>query len=94
MESSNRLCIRCVPGYTYGDYVYFNNSFDEPKKHHIHFILNHNPNFYITSLSKFIDDTFTSLPNYHTWIKLIQAVTMTSKSIKTFQGFLRNSNGK
>ena len=50
-----------MPGYTYGDYVYFNNSIDKPKEHHNHLILNQNPIFCITSLSKLMDDTFTSL---------------------------------
>ena len=33
-----------------------------PKEHHNNFILNHKPGFNIRSLSKLIDDTFTSLP--------------------------------
>ena len=51
-----------MPGYTYGDYVYFNNSIGEPKEHHNQLMLNDNPNCYITSLSKLTDDTFTSFP--------------------------------
>ena len=51
-----------MPDYTYGEYFYFNNSIDAPKDNHNHFILNQKPIFYITSLSKFMDDTFTSLP--------------------------------
>ena len=48
--------------YTYGDCVYFNNIIDTPNEHHKHFILNQIPEFYITSSSKLLDDTFTSLP--------------------------------
>ena len=32
-----------MPYYTYGDYVYLNNSIDSPKKHHNKFILNQGP---------------------------------------------------
>ena len=62
MESPKKYCIGCMTYYTYDDYVYFNNSIDAPKEHHNHFILNQKPDFYITSLSKLMDDTFTSLP--------------------------------
>ena len=51
-----------MPSNTYGDYVYFDNNFDTPKEHHNNFILNHKPGFNMRSLSKLIDDTFTSLP--------------------------------
>ena len=50
-----------MPDYTYGDYIYFNNSIDAQKEHHNKFILNQETDFYITSLSKLIDDTFISL---------------------------------
>ena len=56
------MCIGCITAYTYGDYVYFNNSIDEPKEHHNNFILNQEPDVYMTSLSKFMDDTFTFMP--------------------------------
>ena len=48
--------------YTYVYYSYFNKSIDATKEHRNHFILNWKPIFNITSLSKFMDDTFTSLP--------------------------------
>ena len=51
-----------MPVYTYDDYVYFNKSIGEPKKHHNYLILNQKPKFYIISLSKLMDNTFTSLP--------------------------------
>ena len=51
-----------MPYYSYGGYVYFNDSMDAPKEIHNHFILNEKLNIYITSLSKFMDDSFTSLP--------------------------------
>ena len=51
-----------MPAYTYGDYMYFNNSIDAPKEHHNQLTLNQEADFYITSLSKLTDDTFTSLP--------------------------------
>ena len=31
MEFSKNYCIVCMPAYTYGDYVYFNNNMDTPK---------------------------------------------------------------
>ena len=31
MEFSKKCCIGCMTAYTYGDYVYFNNSIDAPK---------------------------------------------------------------
>ena len=51
-----------MPAYTYGDYVYFNKNIDAPNEHHNNSVLNHTPYFYITSLSKLMDDTFTQLP--------------------------------
>ena len=50
-----------MPDYTYGDYIYLNNSIDAPKENHNHFILNQKPIFNIISLSKLVDDIFTSL---------------------------------
>ena len=35
-----KCCIRCMPGYTYRDYIYFNNIIDETKEHNNHLILN------------------------------------------------------
>ena len=58
----NKCCLRYIPDYTYGVYVYFICSIDELKEHHDNLILNQEPNFYITSLSKLMDDTFTSFP--------------------------------
>ena len=58
----NKFCIGCMPDYTYGDFFYLDNSIYAPKGHHNQLILNQGPNFYITSLSKFMDETFTSLP--------------------------------
>ena len=51
-----------MPDYTYGDYIYFNNNIDTHNEHHNYFILNHIPDFYITSPSKLMDDKFTSSP--------------------------------
>ena len=51
-----------MPDYIYCDYIYFNNSIDAPKEHNNNLILNQEPNLYITSLQKLMDDTFTSLP--------------------------------
>ena len=62
MEFSKKCCIGCMPDYTYGDYVCFNNNIDAPKEHHNQFILNQEPYFYITSLSNLMDDTLTLLP--------------------------------
>ena len=53
-----------MPAYTYGDYFYFNNNIDAPKEHHNQFILNQEPDFYITSLSNFMDETLTLLPKF------------------------------
>ena len=41
-----KCCRGYKPYYNYGDYVYFNNSIDAPKKHHNHFIVNHKPILY------------------------------------------------
>ena len=51
-----------MKNYTYGDLIYFNNNIYTPKEHNNNFILNQKPYFYITSLSKLMDDTSTSLP--------------------------------
>ena len=51
-----------MPAYSHGDYVYFNNRIDAPKEHHNKLIFNKELDFYITSLLKLMDDTFTSLP--------------------------------
>ena len=48
--------------FTYCDYVYFNNNIDTTNEHYNHFILNHIPHFYITSLTKILDNTFPSFP--------------------------------
>ena len=61
MEYSNECCIGCMPDHPYGDYLYFNNSIDTPKEHHNHLFSNQEEKFYITSLSKLMYDTFTSL---------------------------------
>ena len=50
-----------MPDYIYGDWVYFNNIIDAPTEHNNKLILNQEPYFYITSLSKLMDETFTSL---------------------------------
>ena len=65
MEFSKKYFIGCIPAYTYCDYVHLNNSIDAPKYHHNNFILNQEPFFYITSLSKLVDDTFTLLPHLY-----------------------------
>ena len=62
MEFSKKVCIGCMIAYNYGDYVYLNNNIDTPKEHHNIFIWNKKTDFYITSLSKLMDGTFTSLP--------------------------------
>ena len=59
MEFSKQFCIGLMIYYTYGGYVYFNNNIDTPNEHHNHFILNHIPDFDVTSLSNLMDDTFT-----------------------------------
>ena len=55
-------CIGCIPAYTYGDYVYFNNENDAPEEHHIQSILKTKSNIYITLLSKLMDNTLKYLP--------------------------------
>ena len=57
-----KSCIRCKPSYTYGDYIYFNNSIDALRKDHNQFTFNHEPEFYITSLSNLMDETLKLLP--------------------------------
>ena len=51
-----------MPDYTYGDYVYLNKIVLSPNKHHNQFILNKEPDFYITALSNLMDETLTLLP--------------------------------
>ena len=51
-----------MPAYTYGNYVYLNNSIDAPKENHNQLILGQEPNFYITSLSNLMDETLKLLP--------------------------------
>ena len=63
MESSRKCCIGFMPAYTYGNYVYFNNLTDTPNEHNNNFILNHVPDFHITSPFKLTYDKFESLPN-------------------------------
>ena len=46
--------------YTYGDCVYFNTNINLPKEHYNKMILNQEPDFYIPSLSKLMDETFTT----------------------------------
>ena len=50
-----------MPAYTYGYNVYFNNIIDSTWEHHNQFILNQEPDFYVTSLSNFMYETFTLL---------------------------------
>ena len=28
------FCVGCMPSYTYGEYVYLNNGYDEPEENH------------------------------------------------------------
>ena len=56
-----KCCIGCITAYTYVNYVYFKDSIDAPKEHHNQLILNQESYSYITSLSKFIDETLTLL---------------------------------
>ena len=51
-----------MPAYTYGSYVYFNNNIDAPKEHHNKFILNQEPDYYITPLSNLMDEILALLP--------------------------------
>ena len=44
-----------MPSYTYGDYVYNNNTYDAPKEVHVQQILKTQSYIYITSLSKLMD---------------------------------------
>ena len=52
-----------MPTSSYGNYVYFKNSIDAPKQNNNKFILNQEPDFYITSLSNLMDETLTLVPN-------------------------------
>ena len=61
MEYSNKCFIGCVEAYTSGDYVYFDNIKDNPKRHHIGFILNQKHDMYIKSPSKITEETFVLL---------------------------------
>ena len=60
-----------MQAYTYGDYVYLNHDIDAPKKHHNQFIFNQELDYYITSLSNFMNETLTLLPKLfvNKWFK-------------------------
>ena len=62
IEFLEKYCIGCMPAYTYGDYVYFNNKKNAPEEHHIQSILKLKQYIYITSLSKLMDETLIYLP--------------------------------
>ena len=70
-----------MPAYTYGDYVYFNKNIDAPKEHHNQFILNQEPDFYITSLSNFMDETLKLLPKL--FVNKMVKLCLSYKSCKT-----------
>ena len=59
IKFSEKCCIGCMSAYVYGYYVYVHNRIDAPNEHNNNFILNQIPGFYIKSLSKLMDDTFT-----------------------------------
>ena len=78
-----------MPAYTQGNNVYFNNSIDAPKEHYNQFILNQEPDFYIASLSKFMNETLTFITKLfvnkmvNKWMnKHIKVVAQLSKVIK------------
>ena len=50
------FCVGCMPSYTYGEYVYLNNGYDEPEENHFQSILKTQSDIYITSLSKLMDE--------------------------------------
>ena len=84
MEYSKTM-LYIMPSYTYGDYVYFNNNIDTPKEHHNHLILNQIPYFYITSLLKLMDGTFTSLPKLFVDEMIKKGWTSISKLCLSYQ---------
>ena len=49
MKLSRKYSIGCMPDYTHGEYVYFNNINDVNNEHHNHFMLNHITDFHHTS---------------------------------------------
>ena len=53
-----------MPAYNYSHYVYINNNFDAPKEHHKQFILNQEPDVYITSQSNLMNEIFTLIPKF------------------------------
>ena len=61
MEFSKQNCIGFMPDFTYGGYVYLNKNIDAPMEHHNQFLLNQEPDFYITSLSNLMNETLTLL---------------------------------
>ena len=61
--NSKKCCIGCMSYYTYGDHVYFNNNIYSHKEHHNQFILNQEPDSYITSLSNLMYETLKLLPS-------------------------------
>ena len=61
MKFSRNCCIVCMSDYSYDGFVCFYNMPDTPNEHHNNFILNHIPDFHITSPFILSDDTFESL---------------------------------
>ena len=103
IEYSNKFLIGCMAAYTYGDYFYFNNMIDNPKKHHIGFILNQRHDTYITSPFNIMKETFVSLPTLFVKNFLKHALIPISKLLLGYQESMyginrinkrKNSNSK
>ena len=77
-----------MKAYNYGKYVYFNNSIDAPKEHHDGLILNQKPKLYITSLSKLMANSFTSL--LKSFVDKNESITISKLEIS----YQKSSNGK
>ena len=76
-----------MPAYTYGYYVYFSNNINKPKEHHNNFTLNQELDFYITSMLKLMDDTFTSMAKLFVDETIKKGSTPISKFWLSYQEF-------
>ena len=80
-----------MKAYNYGEYVYFNNSIDAPEEHHDRLILNQKPKLYITSLSKLMANSFTSLlKSFVDEIQKNESIPISKLEIS----YQKSSNGK
>ena len=78
--------------YTSGDYDYFNNIIENPKRHHIGFIFNQIHDMYITSPLNIMKETFVSFPNLFVKEMLKPWMNTNIKKILSYQNSMYGTN--